>query len=250
MTLAPLQTTFITVPPDLEGVAWDDPAMITRFQAVMDYVAGELEGVPILTVAIGNEVDLVLGNDQVGWDAYCAFFTAVIPHARALWSNAQVGVKLSFEHLIQNVPNQTRRLVTLSDVVLATYYPDIVPVDQLDQVIHSDFEALVAVAGDKPVHIVEIGYPSSAELGSSENDQAEFISAVFSTWDIYSNEIPSLSFAWLHDLAPEWVQAITAVYGADLPQMAAFFGSLGLRTPEGEDKPSFTRFRLEVAARR
>lgn len=250
LTLAPIQTTYVSVPPDLQGRQWDDPNLIARFLDAMDYVAGALQGVPILTVAIGNEVDIVLLNDQRAWDAYSQFFEAAAAQGRTLWPQADIGVKLTHEALTRNTAGRTGALVARSDAVLATYYPEIVPANRLPAAATAGLRELVSVAGTKPVHIVEIGYPSSRTLGSSPADQSAFVGAAFMAWDEFSERIPSLCFVWLHDLTPETVQALTIAYGVDDPNFRAWLSSLGMVTPDGIEKPAFERFRIETAARR
>jgi len=56
---------------------------------------------------------------------------------------------------------------------------------------------------------MEIGYPTSSYLGSSEEKQAEFIRQVFKAWDKHEGRICHMHFNSLHDLRPAHVRQMS-----------------------------------------
>lgn len=95
---------------------------------------------------------------------------------------------------------------------------------------------------EKPVYMMEVGYPSSSICQSSEQKQAEFIQQVFYAWDNYQDRIKYINFLWLHDLSASQVIRFQQYYGLSEPKFGEFLRTLGLRTYEstGVDKKAFS----------
>ncbi len=55
--------------------------------------------------------------------------------------------------------------------------------------------------------------------------QAEFVKAVFTSWDTYRNEIRLVNFVWMHEMSKTQVQGMTAYYGVSSPAFASIFGN-------------------------
>jgi hypothetical protein len=59
---------------------------------------------------------------------------------------------------------------------------------------------------------MEIGYPTSNYLKSSEEKQADFIEEVFKARDSHKEQITLLNYTWLHDIRKEEVAIYKKYY--------------------------------------
>ncbi|MCK0098387.1 hypothetical protein MWU38_03225 [Qipengyuania sp. S6317L1] len=253
VSLSGIDTNTDRRPPDLAGLAYDDPAVVERYVTVARWVIDNLADVAISCFSMGNEIDATLAADTEAWAAYRSFFAKVAPALRTMRKGLVIGSKATFG-VINEEParSEYRALLQDADAAMLTYYPlrpdfSVKPLDQ----IATDFEAMVAFAREKPVRILECGFPSSQLLGSSEAMQADFISAVFAAWDAKAAQISHIDFFSLHDFSPAIVQELGAYYGIGSDRFAAFLGTLGLRewADEGSDKLGWRRFMQEAKAR-
>jgi hypothetical protein len=250
LTLAPIDTNQLRVPQDLAALSFDDPDMIERFNRALEQALARLPETEIRVLAIGNEIDVYLQGDPAQCAAYASFMAAAAAHARSLRPGLRVGTKATSSGLLGESRTCLEAINRHSDVILATYYPlgsdfSVRPASSPAQ----DFAALVAAAGSKPVYLLEVGYPSSELLGSSEAQQAEFVRQVFRSWDAEVASIPYLSFTWMHDIPGDSLEGYLGYYGLDSAEFAAFLGTLGLRTRNGRDKLAFRALAQEAAAR-
>src|SRR6185295_3866373 len=97
-------------------------------------------------------------------------------------------VTSTFDGANTKFPREVADLNADSDVFILTYYA----VDErfLPQASRSpvdDLPRAVALAGKRPLVFQEVGYPSSAVLSSSEQQQADFVSSVFAAWRSTAN---------------------------------------------------------------
>jgi len=250
LTIATIDTNRIRLPEDLHGRSFDDPEVIARFGRLLDYVFTQIPDVDLAVLAIGNEVDATLGADEGMWQAYRVFFEAAAAHARASRPAIPVGVKMTLGGLTGDSREQAQKVNALADLVLVTYYPlesdfDVRP----PQVVHDDLAGLVALYPGRPIGVLEIGYPSSEVLGSSEALQAEFVRQVFQAWDDHAAEIVLLNFTWLTDASDEAVDGWKNYYGLRDDHFAAYLASLGLRRSDGTPKAALEALASEAHAR-
>jgi len=144
--------------------------------------------------------------------------------------------------------------------------------------VETDFQSLINSYPSKQLYFFQLGYPSgyysadyypelragtvSSQIGSSEIQQADFISAVFTAWDNHISQVGMIDFTWLHDFSEAGVTAITIdpAFGGSAnpePKFVEFLRTLGLRTNDGlnsmdasgSDKMSYTRLRQEAQSR-
>ncbi len=252
LILRPIDTNRAEIPPDLKGKRFDAPTVIARFERLLDDVFAQSPHLTLHSLVIGNEVDVFLGREAARWGQYQTFYRVVSAYARAKRPGLRVGVAATFDGLTGETREPLRRLNAASDVIAATYYP-----------LNNDFTVrppaspgpdLARLCGLYPgrrVMLVEAGYPSSRECGSSEAEQATFVRSLFSAWDAHASQIISITFSWETDISPTTVAADTRYYGVSTDAFAAFLGSLGLRTRtgSGRDKPAFTALGEEAHIR-
>jgi hypothetical protein len=250
LVIAPIDTNVLHTPDDLEGAPFDDPFMIARFQSFLDYVLGKLDSVELLAISIGNEIDVFLGSDQPAWDSYRTFYGESAKYIHALDPGYKVGVKSTFNGLVHDHVTELNGMNENSDLILTTYYP--LGPDFLvrpPDAVFNDFDLLTLRAGSKPIYFLEIGYPSSTKLGSSEQAQAEFVDNAFKAWDMHAEQIGALNFTWLHDIPYSQVKDFADYYGITSGNFSAYLATLGLRRSDGVDKQAFIRLKAGAVAR-
>lgn len=252
LAIAPINTNVIERPSDLAGLAWDDPALIARFNAMQDFLFSEIPDVVLESYAIGNEVDATLVT-AADYAAYKAFYEAAKAHAKSLRSGLRVGVIAEWGGLTGAAGALLASLNATSDFVGATYYGIgagfmVKPTSA----VHADFAALFAMYPSTPVYMIECGYPASATLGSSEALQSDFVREVFLVWDENASRMPVVYFFKQTDWSAAEVDSIAAYYGGSgSAAFKEYLATLGFRTwaGSGTDKPAFTTLKSESAAR-
>ena len=258
--LAVINTVTREVPEDLAAAPFDSETFINRFKVLFDTILTHLPQVDLKVLNIGNEIDIMLGNSGAQYDAYQSFFTEARQYARKqFWQQRQrelpVGITFTSDGALDApISDRVKNLNELADVVSITYYPlnsdgNVHP----PNVVHNDFAKLVSAYPDKPIYLVECGYPSSSILGSSDELQRQFWEQVFLAWDQYRTQIPWLMIFKLSDWSQESVDTLAQYYGfPDNIKFKEFLRTLGIRTYAngGVDKPAFTQILCEVSQRK
>lgn len=246
LSLNPLDTMENQIPSELQSRDFDDPLFIKRYNQFVDDTLAALPGLRMVSISVGNEVDILLGTNPRKWKQYTHFFTQAKAHIGKVRPKVPVGVKLTY-NAFKDHPKLVRELVSKSDRVMVTYYP--VDNDRVrdPKVVKSELAALVRAYPKKKIQLCEVGYPDSKRLGSSQARQAQFVGAVFSTWDKLP-QIELVNFVWLNDMTPAATNQLKTVYGKNAP-LVHFLASLGLRTHKGQAKLAYARWKKEAKAR-
>lgn len=261
LVLRPLDTPGPSLPSELDGLAYDDPAVIAAFENFLTNLYAQLPTLnasgKLKWIHIGNEIDAYLGNDPIRWAQWKTFFQAAKAKVRNLWGT---GVEVS--SIVQfSVLNDTNKKVLylnllpdLDNAVL-TYYPlnadfTMRPVST----VATDFALMANEISGKSILLQECGYPSSSANNSSETQQADFISAVFEAWDNNINRIRLIDLTWQYDVSSTTVDQWVIDFGmTGNPEEAAFrayLGTLGLGNYDSTEKAAMERLREELQARR
>ncbi len=199
---------------------------------------------------IGNEIDIYLGNSDKAWREYTEFYNAVAPFVRNKFPRAIVSGKITFDGFM-NLRDHVQGVLNNSNGVLVTYYP-FKPgsFDVRDpSTAREDFNKITAFYPDKKIYFAEIGYPSGGGNRSSEEKQAAFVREAFLAWDNHHDQIPILSFDWLHDKSSGEVSEFERYYGSSDRGFSSYLGTLGLRTYNGKDKQAFVELRKATKSR-
>jgi hypothetical protein len=115
--------------------------------------------------------------------------------------------------------------------------------------VSSVFQALVNSTA-KPIHLEEVGYPSSVTNGSSENLQSEFFCEVIKAWDNHQARIPSLAILRMVDKSRADAESVATTYGIPGNEnFIEYIRSLGIRTNGNQAKESFNMIKSELAKR-
>jgi hypothetical protein len=248
--LRPIDTNGSHLPKDLRSLPLDHPRVLKRFGAFLRWVFKQIPQVELDHVAVGNEIDLGLRSDKA-WKAYVTFFRAARTLIHELRPKVVVGVKATHGGLTGGRRAQLAAVNAHADAVLATYYPLAKHKVKSPKEVRADLEALLALAGKKPLYLAEVGCPTSPILGSSEARQAEFVHNVFAFWDRHPKRVPFAAFIWLHESTPAGLDAYERYYKFSHPGFRAFLGTLALRHREGKgrDKKGFVTLCAEAKAR-
>jgi hypothetical protein len=218
LNIRPIAGPCRVVPPDLVNLAWNDPVMTTRFGYLLTWIHGYLPDVTVQVVSIGTEIDSHLA--AADYAPYKGFFETARANAKALWGSAlPVGTAVTWAALATPGPTQSAilDLDEHADRVLTTYYPlaaDFTVKDPYAGPVADIYSALAAVDGNprtrgRTLDLIEIGYPTSATLHSSEVNQQIFISTMFGIWDAYYPRITTMVVTWEVDL-PELFAEVVA----------------------------------------
>ena len=242
LAIRPVDTGGPMLPDDLKGRPLDDPGVIARFNAAQDYIFGEIPDLSLSGYLLGNEIDDAFGTDAAKWGAYKTFFDAAAAYAKTLRPGVRIGTVVTWKGATTH-PELVKPLLASADFVGITYYPlngdySVRPVAG----VRADFDALVALYGDKPIFVREAGCPSGAPLGSSPEQQAEFVRQIYLAWDAYADKIPVLTFFTMNEYSAQSVSALVQYYGVSDPNFATFLGTVGLRTyspGSGTNKPGW-----------
>lgn len=251
LEINPIDTVADRRPAWLRDVAWDDPKVIAAFEALLADALAKSKGIELVSLAIGNEVDALLGDDAKAWTAYETFLAKSIATARNLRPGVLLGVKTTFVGLTGNLATHIKLLNGLTDVVMLTYYP----IDEKfrardpETAAAKDLTAMVEAFPGRRIHLAEVGYPSSATCAAGEKGQTRFVGQFFSAWDKHAASINAVYWDWMTDISVEEVTAASRYYGVDQKCFTEFIGTLGLETHDLKPKQAWQVFADEAARR-
>ena len=279
MSLRTINTNRPELPNDLQTlidpatgkIAFDDPRIAARFEALTTHVLGRLSNeVGLVFLSVGNEIDIYLGDDPAAWRAWTAFAEAAIPMARDKLATLQgaaetpVSAKLTENALGLSAPVQAEIDATLavSDAVMINVYPTD---DGFRLVSDAELTGMFDEIAERfeptglPMMITEFGVHSvgsdaplcaleCATCNGSEALQADRYRAFFGALDAHPR-IELIMLNWLTDVPCATLDAWAVQYGSDAPAFLGFLGSLGLRRRDGTKKPAFDVIREEIDAR-
>lgn len=249
LMISPIRTNITVLPPDLDGLPLDDPAVIARFNELLDHVASVTPDLDVSAIILGNEYDVYLGTDPDAWAAYTTFVAQTSAHARQVWPAARIGAEATLPGAIGPAYPLNLALNAHCDSVFLSYYPLNGNFTVQDpSVVAGAFDAVCDLYPG-PIEFEEMGYPSGERNQSSEAQQAEFVRAVFAAWDAHADQVGLVDFTWMHDVSPRVARLIARAYGIRSPRFVSYLGTLGLRTYEGAAKAAWTALVEEADAR-
>ena len=250
IAITPIAGNQLVMPSDLAGRDFDDPDVIQRYLNLIDHVLSVLAEADVGVLLLGVEVDALLSDNEDAWEAYASFVAAAASYVRTIRPGVEVGVQSTTYSRIDD-PALWTEVDSATDIIATSYYPLDGLLVRDPAKIDGDFDTLTALYPDRIIRIVEAGFPSSKANGSSPELQAQFMHALFAAWDEHKSQIRSITLSVEHNYAPQRAEAICAFYGRNREQCAAFIGSIGLRTWDGDGapKPAWDALMQETAAR-
>ncbi len=253
LTIRPIDIVGKTIPLDLEERRFNDPVLIDRFKAMLDFVFSVVNPSVLLNVQIGNEIDGydLSSEPDTFWKDYGVFLNAVTLYIHSVDDNLPVGFTGTLKGLINN-PETFNQLLENVDVLGVTYYPlnNDFSVGEPNRV-YNDFALLTADYPNATIYLQEVGYQSSSENNSSEAKQAMFYSNLFDAWDQHSDAIKTINIVRLNDLSIEVAIRNAGPYGLSNNEFLEYLRTLGIRTFDnnGSNKEAFDVIKNCMSAR-
>ena len=228
-------------PSDLLTAPFDSVRMKQRFHALVDSLAPYLNR-HVYYLSIGNEVDVYCSLHPDQWSAYKNFYDDAVRYIHLAIPWVRVGVTVTFNGAVGPDAGRVSELTSSSDVYILTYYPlasNFIVRDPTSPQV--DFPQMISLAGLRLLIVQEAGYPSAQRLGSSEQQQTDFVTYVFSAWSAAGRQQQFLNFFALHDFSEQLCDSLLHYYGAPdtAANFKAYLGSLGLRRADGTPKLSW-----------
>lgn len=245
-----LDTASKPVPADLKEVRFNDPLMTERYVRMIEWVFSQIQDAEIEFLSLGDEIDLMVGNNRQMYDDFSIFFKAAKERIKAKRPALKIGFSATLYGLTRNFPEQLGKINQHSDVVLVSYYPVTGNFMVRDPaVVGQEIDELAAAYPGRIIYIEQTGYPTSSLLNSSEEKQRLFVREIFRAWDKRTTQIKYVSFTWLHDLPQSGVDFLEEYYNYSDPRFLEYLRTLGLRTHAGSDKPAFETLKSETRTR-
>ena len=239
------------LPPELEGLPWNAPEVLSYTHAAIDVALSALGGAARFVV-LGRDVDVRLAARPDERAAFELFASDVLDYVRAhplAAPSVRAGVGFSFEGVSAPDPSFLP-LLDASNVAVASYLPGLGAAEAgpaSDISAHAD--TLLLRAADKPVVLESVGYPSASVVGGSEEKQALFLETFFNALAPRRDRFVFVNVEALHDLGPVRCGERAAVLGEPADgAYAAYACSLGLFTEQGQEKHSWKAFLNGAAA--
>ena len=250
-SIALINTVKWEIPEYLSDADPSSSEFINAFTSMMDWFMKTVpENVTIPGISIGNEVDLVLeGADE--WAAYTTFYEAAVQHMHQNYPGIKIGVKSTVRGGLYTINKANVIAINEhSDVVMLNYYPMNEDYQvKLPEVVHDDFARIVNYFPRKEIWMAEVGYQSGTKYcNSTKTKQAHFYHELFEAWDTHKNDITVVLVNWLHDQAPETIEAWKDYYGND-PALVEYLSTLGLRNYDGSAKAAWEQVMKELETR-
>ena len=250
LTVNPIDTNNLRMPGDLNSKTFDDPEVIERYNRLIDYVFAQIPDLELIGFGIGNEIDAYLANNRSRWRQYQKFYETARQYVKSKRPQLKVGTKAMMYGHIFNHTAALKEMNRHSDLIMVTYYPlkDGFRLRE-PSVVHDHFKRLTSIYKDRPISMLEAGYPSSKYLKSSQKKQAAFIRELFAAWDNHRSQIRHMNFMWLHDVPDSKLKEFETYYGFSSKAFIEFLATLGLRTYEGEDKLAYKELKRQAYLR-
>jgi hypothetical protein len=257
LTIPTIDTVSVLAPSDLAPaltagtLAFDDPSVIQRFQAVLAQLLADLDpSVKLPYLLVGNEVNIFLADKPDStWLAYGKFIDAARTSIKSQRPETMVGVNIAFPGM-PGLDAKITELVANQDACFFSYYENGNDFGGTKtQGVAADVGAMVASCDTRPVILKEFGYPTGVSQNSLAG-QVAFVGDLFATWDAHAERIPFAVYSRMFDGKLSDCEAQAAAYGAAGNQeFIQFLCTLGLRSYDDQPKPAWSRLGDEAKVR-
>jgi len=237
------------MPADLMDKPFDAEETGARLDRLLDAVLPRLEG-RVKYFLVGNEIDAYFRQHPGEIQAFAKLVARAAAHIRNRVPDAQISVSTTLDGIED--AGQLRPILDQTAFFALTYYPispDFLVRDP--STVDADFPRILAAAGSKPVFLQEVGCPTSATNGSSEEKQAEFFSLVLDRVAGDPGRFIGANFTFMSDFSDALVKSFTVYYrmpGAD--RFASFLKTLGMFDDRGRPKKAWAVFESKVRSLR
>lgn len=231
-------------PADLMGQAWDAEETAVRLDRLLDAVLPRLEG-RVKYFLVGNEIDPYFRQHPDEVQAFARLVARAAAHFRKSVPDAQISVSTTFSGIEDA---GLRPILDQTTFFALTYYPmspDFVVRDP--STVDADFPRIIETAGSKQIFLQEVGYPTSATNGGSEEKQAEVFSRVLDRVADNPSRFIGVNFTFMSDFSDSLVKSFSVYYrmpGAE--RFSSFLKTLGMFDDQGRPKKAWPVFERKV----
>jgi hypothetical protein len=243
------------IPEDLKGRSFDDPEFIERFST---FILEVLDRYPVQYLAIGNEVNDYFINHRNEIPAYQTFFLAVKDRIQERYPGLPVAMTFAYHDA-----ESTRSVDIIQELDLGDYLPLTLYLyssgfkfDRDPQEVEGYLDRILALAGDKPVAIVETGWSTAESLSGSQADQEAYLREIFQLLEEHREQIEFISWFALHDsLLENTYESALTFLPPNSPQIqdkafmqdfVDFLNYFGLLENDGTPKAAWFAFQEEA----
>ena len=245
--IKPIDTSVKCVPIALANQSFDSAQMVNQWESMLQKV------IPLLpknvkALALGNEVDVYLGNHPAEVPAYLGLVKSTRTFLRGAGLNIPVGVITTFDGLERRT-ELVKQIQSSFDVTMMTYYPlganfEMLPIGDVGK----HFDSMLAVAGNKPLMLTEVGCPSGEPNKSSEDIQTDFVKGLFGQLEKHSAQVSFASYFQQGDFPTQFVEMFEQYYQLKDDKFHSYLSSLGLKTKDGKPKKAYFEFKKQIRA--
>jgi Glycosyl hydrolase family 53 len=231
--------------------AWhfDDPRMTAKLTSLLQAMRARNPS-DVRWIAIGNEVDpyFMKHSDEV--QSYRQLLLDLTPVVKKLFPGAAVCVNFTFFGSGQ-LNKELKSIYDVSEIFSVTYYPFNADFTfRSPDVVKDDFKVILAAAAGKPVMFQEVGYASSALLGSSPEIQARFLQVFFDQLRNSQPAVIGMTYLFMSDLPKSVVEGFGQYYNQPgSEKFLAFLATLGLFDRAGNPKPAWEVFERNASSK-
>jgi hypothetical protein len=246
----------------VDGMSLDDPAIVARYQAMLDRLVPIIleEGGYVFSIA--NEPEAYIEERPSETTHVMSFFRQAAEHVHSIDSRLAATVTLTGAPIDEELPYHDE-VMDVIDVATYNYYclnltDRFVLRGPLEETVPADLQALVDASNGKPVLLQELGCPAGwsdrpSVIGTSPEAQAQFFEIALP----FIRNHPRIRAAYVFQMV-DWSEELTDRFFADpfrdagLPEpfvesFEEWLETIGFVTfEEGTIRPSWTVFLAEL----
>jgi hypothetical protein len=233
------------MPADLMDKPFDTEETGVRLDRLLDAILPRLEG-RVKYFLVGNEIDAYFRQHPGEVQAFAKLVARAAAHIRNKVPDAQISVSTTLDSI--DDAGRLHPILDQTAFFALTYYPvspDFVVRDP--SAVDTDFPRILAAAGSKQIFLQEVGYPTSATNGGSEEKQAEFFSRVLDKVATNPGRFIGVNFTFMSDFSDSLVKSFSAYYGMPgADRLGSFLKTLGMFDDQGRPKKAWAVFARKV----
>lgn len=254
LVLKMIDTNIKLLPNYIANLNFDSPDVINRFSLLLEKIFSEVPSFERVShILIGNEIDGFLSANPEQIQKFKVFYLSAVEKIHTLNPKVKVGTIITF-NAAKNNSTLFDAFKNIGDFICYTYYPtneqyhipwQMRPPSQ----VRDDIDWMIQNAGGKPIAFTEIGYTSSNDNSSSEQQQSEFVKVMFNAMKPYINnkKIEFIYYHGLYDYPQGFCNQYAQQQGVDSTHICGFMNHLGLHNwKTGQPKPAWFTFTNEL----
>lgn len=235
-------------PTDLAELGWNDPGALDRMDQTLADILGSV-GTELHAVVLGRELDQYSEEHPDEKEALAEMLVAAMGRIDSLSGGSlPSGVGLSFSG--GGPSATTQQLAGVGRLLVFSYLPGLgKPTLPSSVAPGSDLDAMIALAGARPVLLERVGLSTAADLGGSNEQQDEFLSGLFEAVAVRRSKVRLLNVVELHDRSAADCAALASAQEEPVPgDVSSYLCGMGLRDSADTPKPAWYRLVTGAAA--